>query len=54
MKLQKLNIEAFSKFQLEHPNQILGGGTCVDTCCSGPHGYCDDYHEDVSSDMPQM
>jgi len=54
MKLQKLNIDDFKQFQLESTNQIKGGGSCVDTCCSGSHGYCDDYYEDVSGDIPQM
>ncbi|PKV52043.1 hypothetical protein ATE84_4144 [Aquimarina sp. MAR_2010_214] len=48
MKLQKLDFDNFEKYKLENSIRILGGGTCIHTCCtsSGEITSCEDTQDD--------
>lgn len=48
MKLQKLNFDSFEKYRLQSPIRILGGGSCILTCCesSGSTTNCGDSQDD--------
>ncbi len=50
MKLQKLNFDHFEKYKLQNPIRILGGGTCIYTCCYQGEGEtvptCEDSQDD--------
>ncbi len=56
MKLQKLNLEQLEKYRLENPIRILGGGTCIYTCCSSSGGTtnCGDSQSDDGDTQPMQ
>lgn len=56
MKLQKLDFDNLEKYRLENPIRILGGGSCIHTCCSssGSTTNCGDTQDDQGDTQPMQ